>query len=92
VQEGNAAAIDCATEPGEERRQDRDGADHRDGDDDHRADGDRGEGLVAGEEHPGHRDQDGERDRRDYGALKVACERVVQVVFPGLLGPVSGLG
>ena len=52
----HAALLDVVAELGEHRGEDGDAAEHRDGDDEHRADGEGGEDRVARQEHAGHRD------------------------------------
>ena len=58
VDERNPSAVDLVAELREQRGQHGERAEHRDGDDRHGRDGEGREGRVAGEEHPGHRDQD----------------------------------
>ena len=52
----DAALLDPVAEPGEHRRQHRQRGEHGDRDHDDRALGERDEGLVAADEHAGHRD------------------------------------
>ena len=71
-EERHARLVDPVAEPRQHRREDGQRADHRDGDDHHRPDREGHERLVAGEEHPGHRDHD--RDpRREDGAARGCC-------------------
>ena len=56
----NADLVDAVAEPREQRRQNGERAQHRDRDDHHRRDAERGERLVAGDEHAGHRDHHGQ--------------------------------
>ena len=60
AEERDPALVDLVAEPREQRRQDGERAEHRDGDDDHRRDPERQVRLVAGEQHPGHRDHHGQ--------------------------------
>ena len=54
------AAVDAVAEPREQRRQDGERPEHGDRDDHHRRDAERGERLVAGDEHAAHRDHHGQ--------------------------------
>ncbi len=56
----HAALLDVVAQLGEDGGQDGDAADHRDCDDEHRADGEGREDGVAGQEHARHRDQHGQ--------------------------------
>ena len=56
----DADLVDSVAEPREQRRQHGERAQHRDRDDHHRRDAERGERLVAGDEHAGHRDHHGQ--------------------------------
>ena len=66
---GIAAALDAVAERREHRRHDGDRAEHRDRDDDDRADAERGEDAVAGEQHAGHRDHHRQAGD-DHGAAR----------------------
>ena len=69
---GTRTLLDPVAEPREDRGQDGERADHRDGDDHHRPDREGHERLVAGEEHAGHRDH--HRDARDeHGPARRCC-------------------
>ena len=70
AEEREAALLDPVPEPGEHRRQHRQRGEHRDRDDEDRALGERVEGLVAAQEHAGHRDdhrQAGDQHRAPRG-------------------------
>ena len=69
-EERDPSLVDAVAELREQRRQDRERADQRDRDHQHRADGDRREDGVAGEEHPGHRDQHGQAGDEDRVARR----------------------
>ena len=58
-EQGDAALLDAVAEPGQHRRQHRQRGEHGDGDHDDRALGEGDEGLVAADEHAGHRDDHG---------------------------------
>ena len=68
VQERDLALVDLVAEPREQRRQHRQRAEHRDADDHHRGDAEAEVGLVAGEDHPGHRDHHGEAGDQNRAA------------------------
>ena len=82
--DGNEAAVDPVVELPEQRREDGERADERDGDDDHRPDADRREDLRAGEEHPGHRDQNGEAGDEHCLAGRGGCAVESVAAVPGL--------
>ena len=65
VHEGDTALLDAIAELREHCGQHGERTDHRDRDDHHRADREGHERLVAGEEHAGHRDQDGDAGDQD---------------------------
>ena len=68
VHERHAALLDAIAELAQQRREDGQGADHRDRDDHHRPDREGHERLVAGEEHAGHGDEDGDAGDEDGAA------------------------
>ncbi len=59
-EERNPPLVDSVSEPGQHRRQDGERGAHRDGDDEHRPDRECDEGLVAADQHSGHRDDHGQ--------------------------------
>ena len=72
AEERDAHLVDPVAEPREDRGQDGERADHRDGDDHHRPDREGHERLVAGEEHAGHRDHHGDA-RDEHGPARRRC-------------------
>ena len=82
--ERDAPAVDLVPEPGEQGGKNGQRPEHRDGDDEDRGQGERGEGLVAGEEHAGHRHHHGQagdehraagRRGRNFQRLPLAAPR-----------------
>ena len=67
AEERNPAPVDVVAQPGQHRREHRQGPDHRRQDHDHRPEPDRGEQRVPRDEHPRHRDQ--HRRTRDQDRL-----------------------
>ncbi len=67
--EGDAALLDAVAQLPEHCGENREGAEHGDRDDDHRADREGHERAVTGEEHAGHRDQDGDA-RDEHGVTR----------------------
>jgi hypothetical protein len=74
-QQRNPGTVDPPAEDGEQRGQHRDRADDRDGHDQDRADGERFERHLAGEEHSGHGDDDREPGDHDGAPRRGRSDR-----------------
>ena len=89
--ERDADAVDAVAEPREQRGEHRQRAEHRDRDHDDRRNAERGEDLVAGQEHAGHRDDHGQSgdEHRATGSCGRGLERVPLAPAGGAFLPLA---